>query len=173
MKFFLMFVLMLSAVEAGAQTNCPGSTYLGIGQGSNTNFSASFPSGAGIAVCNGPLNYDQDAIWPTCTPSSWNSITPQYGTVTYNDGAGLAYTGAARFWFHLVPASTPYCVENGKTYNLMVARLKIQSCTSGHTLTNRFLAVSCDGSYCEETQGDPCDVNYVYLNWINLSISGF
>lgn len=183
MKSYLLIALALAllSTNALAQTTCPGSSYLGWGQGfgaypspAHTDLSVTFPDGAGIALCSGPFEIDADANAPTCNPTSWNGrVSERYGTVTYNDGE-VSYSGAAKFSFDMRPAATPYCVENGVPHFWMVARLKIQSCTTtSHTLTNRFIAVSCDGSYCAPVTNVPCDSNYAQENWLNLTVSGF
>lgn len=185
MKSLLLILAGLAFISnsAFAQTNCPGSTYLGWGQGAIygawTNFSASFPNSSGYATCSGPLNPDADGLagyLQTCTPTTWDCQGPYYGNVSYNDGT-ISYSGPARFWFDLANASTPTCTPD-KDYVprvWMVRRLKIQSCTTTHTLTNRFLAVSCDGSYCESLMGLSCTNagGYYHENWIDLQISGF
>lgn len=180
MKTLLILLCLCLPTAALAQGSCPGTCYLGGGVGqaglypnppNPTTFSVTFPNGAGSATCTNGFNLDSDHMFQTCSPDTWNG-SYAFGTVTYNDGT-LAYTGAAKFWFDLAPADTPYCVYNGITRVYMVRRLKVQSCTAGHTLTNRFIAVSCDGSYCVQWIGPGCDAGYFSENWINLNVSGF
>ena len=180
---FIALSLCLLSSKGLADTNsCPMSSYLGGGLGHSgsypnlvwANFTVSFPNGVGSMTSSAQWELDADANFPTCNPNTWStwSASPMYGNVTYNDGT-VAYTGKVRIWLHVQPAPTPYCVYNGKTYDLMVSRLKIQSCTNSGNLTNRFFAVSCDGYYCAQQTGGPCDTNYLTENWLNLTVSGF
>lgn len=186
---YLLILLALASLKTNAlaQSSCPGDTYLGWGVGlypsPTTQLNVTFANSAGWAIFPNGFTIDADANFPTCSPNTWNGYDGAtgmscFGTMSYNDGT-INYSGHCRIWVHLVPAvNTPVCVDNGKTYNYMVARIKIQSCNVSHTtLSNKYIAVSCDGSYCEQITGAPCDssnpYDYISGNYVTMQVSGF
>lgn len=188
MKKLLLLLPLLFAIPAHAQNSCPGTTYLGAGQGMHitepnhvpvawTNLNVTFPSGHGSAYLGGVdalWNVDDDLLYfVTSNPSTWQGNDyARYGTVSYNDGT-VSYSGPARFWWVLVHATTPICTEDQIPHYGMISRLKIQSCTSTtHVLTDRFLAIDADGTYCESTTNNPCDSNYFAFNYLDLVVTG-
>lgn len=152
----------------------------------------SFPNGAGTATLAAgwveTYGIDMDANnSATCTgthgPAAWG--THAYGTITYDDGE-IAYSGAVIFDLvaadttnHALPSGDQCCWQkHNPTYNYyqpnewFVYKLKIQSCTSSHVRTTRFIAVGCDGYTQPSYVNDP-NCPWWNLNYINLTVSGF
>jgi hypothetical protein len=128
---------------------------------------------------------DADGWNAACNQSNnWNGI--YYGTVSYNDGT-VNYSGAAKFWVQFadtsqvaLPSGDICCwTKHNPTYNFyqpnmyFIRKIKIQSCTTySHVLTNRFIAIGCDG-WTESTFINDPNCPFMNTNWIHTTVSGF
>jgi hypothetical protein len=205
MKVSLLLALLLLPLTyqptlAGECTSITGKTHLGAGFYFGTScpknpncvpdniiqspaLNVSFPNNAGTAYLapGWAETADFDANGDCAHPQAWR--VHAFGTVTYNDGAGLAYTGQAAFdvWYAdttevALPSQTECCwigtYPLAHPINRFIYRLKIRSCGSSHVPTNRFIAYGCDSCIEPVWINDP-NCRFANMNWIGLSISGF
>lgn len=143
----------------------------------------SFPSGAGTATiaAGWAESGDLDGYQASCNnPSQWTAHG--FGSVSYNDGT-ISYSGPIAYDVTYadtaavaLPSGDICCWQNvggqWQPKKYFVYKVKLRSCTSGHVLTNRFIAVGCDGYTYGSIISDP-GCPFVNMNYIPLTVSGF